>query len=592
MALSAARSDLTISIVGEDETQQAIEQANANMRQLEARLKSLQAAGRGQAAVAKTQTSALDAVNGKMKGLAGVAEGAVDGVDKMKSAFDKVLGVAGFVAPAIAGIAAGVTALVEGLGLLSPGLSRSEQQFWDNRDAAQAYRVELGELKKAIDDAEASADSSAGSFRALAREMVGLIGDETEKAMLTQVLDAEELAERQAEVGKKFFEAQRQEAELANQLESQRKQRLKTQDELLRVNQGIAFAERNRNLEYAETLKLRRVLIQDELADIQDAERGFERQLEAVQRNVLNLESVLGLFEQRREAAQQAAPAAAARRAGGGMSAADRRRQELDRAEREAQALISSLQAELGNLYEAGAAAVDVEMEFERDLAAAAKARAERRKKELDEARKAAEEAAKLQQEMAEKARFDLTEPVFEFADALRGSLIPELDALGGVMDRVMAQFDLFREGQVSLTQAIAAGATEIAASAARSIGGVKAEAAVRAAYEFGMGFATLANPVISAGHFTAAALLGGVATGIISTGGGKGSSGASGGMGKPAGASMSSGASTGASGGSGSVTNVYNLSAGVVDGQSTTRAFRRAEIQSRNTGFAHAGGW
>jgi hypothetical protein len=39
-------------------------------------------------------------------------------------------------------------------------------------------------------------------------------------------------------------------------------------------------------------------------------------------------------------------------------------------------------------------------------------------------------------------------------------------------------------------------------------------------------------------------------------------------------------------------VTNVYNLSAGVVDGQSTTRAFRRAEIQSRNTGFAHAGGW
>ena len=586
MALSAARTDLTVSVVGEDETQQAIEQANANMRALEARLKSLQAAGRGQAEVAKTQTSALDAVNGKMKGLAGVAEGAVDGVDKVKSAFDKVLGVVGFVGPAIAGIAAGVVSLVEELGILEPKMSRSEEQFWANRDAAKAYAVELKDVSKAIADAESAADSSAGSFRSLAREMLGLVGDETEKAALSRVLDLEELAERETEVGKKFFEAQRQEADLANQLEAQRKARLKTADELRKVDEAILFFQKNRNLEHAETMKLRRVLIQDELSDIEDAEKAFERQLEAVTRNVTNLEAVLGLFGQRREAAEKAAETPARPR-GGGRSGVDRRRQELDRAEREAQAIIDALQMQLGAMYEEGLE----ELELDQELAAEARARDERRRKELEEARKASEEAMKLQQELADKARFDMTEPVFAFADALRGSLIPELDAFTGVMDKVMAQFDAFREGQVSLTQAIAAGATEIVASAARSIGGVKAEAAVRAIYETAMGFATLGNPVISAGHFTAAGLLAGVATGVISTGGGAAKSAAAGGLGKPAASTgMAMGSSGG--GGGGSVTNVYNLNAGVVDGQSTTRAFRRAEVQSRNTGFAIAGGW
>jgi hypothetical protein len=587
MALSAARTDLTVSVVGEDETQQAIEQANANMRQLEARLKSLQAAGRGQAAAAKTQAGALDTVNGKMKGLAGMAEGAVEGVDKVKGAFEKVLGVVGFVGPAIAGIAAGVVSLVEELGILEPKMSRSEEQFWANREAAKAYAVELKDLSKAIADAESAADASAGSFRSLAREMLGLVDDETEKAALSRVLDLEELAERETEVGKKFFEAQRQEADLANQLEAQRKARLKTADELRRVETAILFFQKNRNLEHAETMKLRRALIRDELADIEDAEKAFERQLEAVTRNVVNLEAVLGLFGQRREAAEKAAETPAKSR-GGGRSGADRRRQELDRAEREARAIIDALQMQLGAMYEEGLE----ELELDQELAAEARARDERRKKELEEARKASEEAMKLQQELADKARFDMTEPVFAFADALRGSLIPELDAFTGVMDKVMAQFDAFREGQVSLTQAIAAGATEIVASAARSIGGVKAEAAVRAIYETAMGFATLGNPVISAGHFTAAGLLAGVATGVISTGGGAAKSAAAGGLGKPASSTGMAMGSSGGGGSGGSVTNVYNLNAGVVDGQSTTRAFRRAEVQSRNTGFAMAGGW
>jgi hypothetical protein len=56
----------------------------------------------------------------------------------------------------------------------------------------------------------------------------------------------------------------------------------------------------------------------------------------------------------------------------------------------------------------------------------------------------------------------------------------------------------------------------------------------------------------------------------------------------KPASATTGSSAS----GGGGAITNVYNLQTGVVDGQGTARAFRRAEQQARNTGMASAGGW
>jgi hypothetical protein len=79
-------------------------------------------------------------------------------------------------------------------------------------------------------------------------------------------------------------------------------------------------------------------------------------------------------------------------------------------------------------------------------------------------------------------------------------------------------------DGQMKLGPAIAAGATAIVANAARSVGGVRAEAGVRAAYEFAMGWATLETPPISAGHFLASGLLTAVAAGA----GGAGASGGS----------------------------------------------------------------
>ena len=119
-------------------------------------------------------------------------------------------------------------------------------------------------------------------------------------------------------------------------------------------------------------------------------------------------------------------------------------------------------------------------------------------------------------------------------------------------------------------------------------MGGVKAEAGVRAIFETAMGFATLvSNPVESAGHFTAAAMFGLAAGGVLKTGASSGA----GGQKAPATRAASTTASSN-TGGGGPITNVYNLQTGIVDGQSTARAFRQAEQQARNTGMASAGGW
>lgn len=586
MALSAARTDLTVSVVGEDETQQAIEQANANMRTLEARLKALQAAGRGQATVAKTQAGALDTVNGKMKGLAGMSESVVEGLDKTKSAFDKVVGVAQFAQVAMGGLLVVIGKLIGD----TIDLRGAAGEFADGMtEAAKAVENTAVQLRKLASESAGARVGLAGlqvqAFD-LRMELAQLQGD---TSVAKALKGAKAIAEGNARVEEgraKLTEAVNKQREAEEALAKSQETRAKAATEApeagiiqLLTGQTAAFEGMGKVVEEQG----RAIVKQLDPIIAKQRERVAQEELvvEKTRQQVDLLEQIAAerqrLIEQGKDLEDLAKP--------GARATARAVQQTMPDAEKEAQAVVDRLTGQLRALYDDTSA--ETEMEFERDMRAAE----ERRRKALDDARKQAEEAAKLQQELADKARFDMTEPVYAFADALRGSLIPELDAFTGVMDKVMAQFDAFREGQVSLTQAIAAGATEIVASAARSIGGVKAEAAVRAIYETAMGFATLATPVISAGHFTAAGLLAGVATGVISTGGGAAKSAAAGGLGKPASSTgMAMGSSGGGSGGS--VTNVYNLNAGVVDGQSTTRAFRRAEVQSRNTGFAMAGGW
>jgi len=117
-----------------------------------------------------------------------------------------------------------------------------------------------------------------------------------------------------------------------------------------------------------------------------------------------------------------------------------------------------------------------------------------------------------------------------ELRDALQGvadatSLVAErMPEMGAALAEVQGITANVISGKMKLGEALAAGGVAIAANAARAIGGVRAEAAVRAAYEFGMGWATLETPPISAGHFIASGLLAAVAGGA----GKGGSSGAS----------------------------------------------------------------
>jgi hypothetical protein len=164
---------------------------------------------------------------------------------------------------------------------------------------------------------------------------------------------------------------------------------------------------------------------------------------------------------------------------------------------------------------------------------------------------------------------------------------VPAFGEIGNVIGQVSDQFARYKAGQTSMTNATIQGASAIAGAIAKQVGGVKAEAGIRALFETAMGFATLANPVESAGHFTAAAMFGLAAGGVLKTGASSGA----GGQKAPATRTASTTA-TSSSGGGGPITNVYNLQTGIVDGQSTARAFRQAEQQARNTGMASAGGW
>lgn len=162
-----------------------------------------------------------------------------------------------------------------------------------------------------------------------------------------------------------------------------------------------------------------------------------------------------------------------------------------------------------------------------------------------------------------------------QIADATRlvAETMPEMSA---ALFEVQVITDKVAAGKMGLAEALAQGATAIAANAAKAIGGVRAEAAVRAAYEVGMGFATLSNPVVSAGHFTAGALLGAVALGA-------------GGGGSKGGGASSGGGSAGyvpsaPSGGGG--TTIWNISTLVTDPHTLQRANATSARATAGTGL------
>jgi len=685
MALTAARSELNVALVGESEVSAMLEQSKRQMAELEAKIRSLTGASKEQTAAAKASGAGLDAVNGKMTGLAKRAEGVVEGVDKVKGAFEKVIGAAGFIGSAVTGAVTAFEFL--------------RDIFDDSAEEAAKLEAQMQATKAKTEQLKTSIDRLSGSMRAMqAATGQGAAALKSERAALAELQGDFERAAFERE-GATFEQAKQREADLrsekaktvAAELDSRRqltsadreiqdlREKQKAEDKRLSLEESRALL-RSQELKVKEIQAQRagnKLTFELQIANAtvvksvaEQANKAASEQLDQITERVgVASQTTRQMLENISKFGQVSVPQPDAGGGGGGGGGArqmvemaavrEAERQQflewLGETQREVAALnklradsakadevrrnavrdeaalfdeLGALRlkvtAELGNLPTTGVTAEafkDVREKLAKQLAdidrlTAARVQASRdggmttaeedaitaalarQREEMEKLAGMTEDlavargkAAQVAAEELEKAR--LAKPLEDLEKYKEGigqltqMAVPAFGEIGTVLSQVTDQLQKYKDGQTSMTKAVTNSASSIAGAIAKQVGGVKAEAGVRAIFETAMGFATLvSNPVESAGHFTAAAMFGLAAGGVLKTGASSGA----GGQKAPATRAASTTASS--TGGGGPITNVYNLQTGIVDGQSTARAFRQAEQQARNTGMASAGGW
>jgi chromosome segregation ATPase len=688
MALTAARSELNVALVGESDVSAMLEQSKRQMAELEAKIRSLTGASKEQTAAAKASGSGLDAVNGKMTGLAKRAEGLVEGVDKVKGAFNKVVESAGFIGMAVSGAVTAFEFL--------------RDIFDDSAEEAAKLEAQMQATKAKTEQLKNSIDRLSGSMRAMqAATGQGAAALASERAALSELQGDFERAAFERE-GAAFEQAKQREADLrrdkantlAAELESRKqlttadvqiadlKRKQAAEDLALlheenrarnagRIEERKEIEAQRRTKAFQYTLDIANATVLKSVAE--QANQAANEQLEQITERVgIASQTTRQMLENISKFGQVSVPQPDAGGGGGGGGGGGARqmmemaavreaeRQQflewLGETQREAAALNKlradnakadevrrnavrdeaalfdelgamrlKVTAELGNLPTTGVTAEafkDLRDKLAKQLAeidrlTAARVQASRdggmttaeedaitaalarQREEMEKLASMTEDlavargkAAQVAAEELEKAR--LAKPLEDLEKYKEGigqltqMAVPAFGEIGTVLSQVTDQLQKYKDGQTSMTKAVTNSASSIAGAIAKQVGGVKAEAGVRALFETAMGFATLvSNPVESAGHFTAAAMFGLAAGGVLKTGA---SSGAGGQKAPPT--RTASTTATSSSGGGGPITNVYNLQTGIVDGQSTARAFRQAEQQARNTGMASAGGW
>jgi hypothetical protein len=680
MALTAARTELNVSLVGEDETIRMLEDAKKRMAELEAKIRSLTGASKEQTAAAKASESGLESVNGKMKGLAGRAESVVEGVDKVKGAFEKVIGAAGFIGSAVTGAVTAFEFL--------------RDIFDDSAEEAAKLEAQMQATKVKTEQLKGSIDRLSGSMRAMqVATGQGAAALKSERAALAELQGDFERAAFERE-GATFEQAKQREADLrsekaktvAAELDSRRqltsadreiqdlREKQKAEDKRLSLEESRALL-RSQELKVKEIqaqragnklnfeLQIANATVVKSVAE--QANKAASEQLDQITERVgVASQTTRQMLENISKFGQVSVPQPDGGGGGGGgggpkvdpkvQAEIDAAKQEAEilaqrqaernawnvtyekalmtdaakrhvRLEDEAKALRDRIKAEIEAIPvgKFAAAHEPVKKELEKQLAAVdeliegryklfegttqptseqfyteigrqteALGKLQEAVNGVSDARgKATEEEKEMREEM-EKAR--LAKPLEDLEKYKEGigqltqMAVPAFGEIGTVLSQVTDQLQKYKDGQTSMTKAVTNSASSIAGAIAKQVGGVKAEAGVRAIFETAMGFATLvSNPVESAGHFTAAAMFGLAAGGVLKTGASSGA----GGQKAPATRTASTTASSN-TGGGGPITNVYNLQTGIVDGQSTAHAFRRAEMTARNTGMASAGGW
>jgi hypothetical protein len=677
MALTAARTELNVSLVGEDETIRMLEDAKKRMAELEAKTRSLTGATQAQTQAAKAQEAATTSINGTLGRMAGAISGPLEGIGKLKESLNKGIEIFGF-------LGSGVTAVITAFNFLSDAFDDSDEkaaaleaQMKKNKAETDRLKVSTDALSSSLARMQAATGASAATLAASRAELAELRGDTETARFEREGVAVEQLkgkigelrneeAKREGERKNAVSEAIKAQSELGA-LESKQQQLLRDarreDNKALREFNKVEARERAAALRAEALVVGASVVTQRAKLDlalknrdaIDEANVGLQEEIkltkEITNQRLINLGKP-DMPEARGagggRAAQGPSPEDIARQLAEEEALRQERRdrandfriEELDE-ERKHQRRIAlagvgeenlatlretrdKVAAELASLPQGAMAAAfaPLKTELEKrlvELDALAKQHAQMGIAEyfdqeaadkvlstweaeqkavegvnaalsaLGETRlKAAEDAAKMREQLD---RENLAGYVTNFSDALQtlGQVqAPAFEVVSESLAGINAQMGKFKDGQQGLTTAIVGSAGAIAGAVGKKIDSVKVEAGIRALFETAMGFATLGNPAESAGHFTAALMFGLVAGGAIKATprGGDG-----GGSKAPAKAAASTRDST-MGGGGGTITNVYNLQTGIVDGQSTAMAFRRAEMTARNTGMASAGGW
>lgn len=675
MALTAARTELNVSLVGEDETIRMLEDAKKRMAELEAKTRTLTGATKAQTDAAKAQQNALEATNGKLMGMAKKAEGVVEGVDKVKGAFEKVVGVAGFLGMAVSGAIDAFNFLRNAFDDSEEKAAELEKQMARNKAETEKLRSATDALTSSLNRMKAATGQSAAVLAAERATLAELRGDMVTAAFERQVAATEQqkatINELRSEEKKRDEERQ---AAVKEAIASQERQR-GIEGKVLELDRKARAAEREASSAWDKSTARANALRFRSEADAQRTLLAIEKSREdlAIKTRDSIDEANVGLREridinkqildqQLINAGMPIAEEPVARGGGGGRRAVDTgptpeelaeqakkrrefyhefRLEELDEEKKHQRRMAlaglgednlaalrttrDAVAAELASLPQGAMAAAfaPLRTELEKrlsELDGLAKQHAqmgiaeyfdpeqadkvlsawEAEQKAIEQVNaalsalgetraKAAEESARLAEQLE---RENLAGYVSNFSEALQGLgdiQTPVFEAVTQSLSGITAQMEKFKGGQQTLTQAVIGSGAAIAAAVGKQVESVRVEAGIRALFETAMGFANLGNPAVATGHFTAAAMFGLVAGGVIPTAAKAGTGG--GGQKAPKKEAMAT--REGAlSGGGGQVTNVYNLNTGIVDGQSTAQAFRRAEMQARNTGMASAGGW
>ena len=595
MAISAARSDLTIAVTGTDETTEMLSKARDQIAALEDRMKSLKTTGDAQNKTAMNQVRSLQSLNTSMAGAAQRTESVVDGVDKWKNALGKVVGSLGFVGAAVTTAVAIWDTLADALS----GTSAEAEKTAKEIDKIERSVVVLtASTRGYIDEAKKFAAQSkvvtvgmkelteAESLRmdAQLKRLTDPRNGELEARMLERDAEELEFAEKIAvqqnvlNEAKDKYNASLKATEIATaaikELELDQ-WKLKEQAIDLSLLEGEETKEAIKRNEIKRDGVNKELKAQKEIVEtmkLQRPEMAFAiGQQELYLLKLLEIQKAMPLrpfnfpdhvTDPSKDKDEPTKPRGSP---GPRQESATERSRRIARQERE------ELQRQ-----------IRANREFTAQVMENSKLREEREQAEFKFAEQVAEQRKKFQEADERNERLDKVGPVIDLANALSQHLGPALNFVEQSMQQVADVFQSFVDGQTSLVDAVAGSAHAITRAVAEQVGGVKALAAFDAAYHLYKGFGTaFTNPAESAGHFIAAAGLGLVAAGIIPTG--------TAGAKKPDQRGGSRREESQASD-TGEKTVVYNISAGVMDGQSVSRAVRQSERSSRGTGYSARG--